>query len=91
MKFLYSLWFLFLFFCQKPIEPAGPDDVIGKTFKDLHVYVQEKLNNSVRENEQIRKSKEKVNKLLCLQILKRLSYVYHCYISLRTIKNILTI
>ncbi|XP_041369906.1 centriolin-like [Gigantopelta aegis] len=46
---------------KKPIEPAGADDILGKTFKDLHVYVQEKLNSSTRENEQIRKSKEKAD------------------------------
>ncbi len=45
---------------QGPLPPKGDDDLLGRTFNDLHHYVQDKLNKSNREVDDARKSAHKV-------------------------------
>ncbi|XP_067662812.1 centriolin-like [Haliotis asinina] len=44
-----------------PLPPQGNEDVLGKTFHDLHHYVQDKLNRSNREVEEARKNIQKAS------------------------------
>ncbi|XP_071115643.1 centriolin-like [Haliotis cracherodii] len=44
-----------------PLPPQGSEDVLGKTFHDLHHYVQDKLNKSGREVEEARKNIQKAS------------------------------
>ena len=56
---------LAMYFQQSPISPLDDRDVLGKTFKDLQLHLQDKLNRSFRDNEDKRRNAEKVNTTNC--------------------------
>ncbi|XP_063423484.1 centriolin-like isoform X6 [Mytilus trossulus] len=53
---------------KSPISPLDDRDVLGKTFKDLQLHLQDKLNRSFRDNEDKRRNAEKTE--LEIQALK---------------------
>ena len=51
----------FLVILQSPGDPVGKDDFIGASFKEIYQTAQDKLNKSMREVDEVKKSKAKVS------------------------------
>ena len=59
MKFCGCIGFLVIL--QSPGDPVGKDDFIGASFKEIYQTAQDKLNKSMREVDEVKKSKAKVS------------------------------
>ena len=53
---------------KSPVSPLDDRDVLGKTFKDLQLHLQDKMNRSLRDNDEMRRNTEKTD--LEIQALK---------------------